>query len=185
MGCNSFELNYFPKHFGIFTKLRFQWFAKLTFNSSATCFSLLTLVQREVLVLSKIEHNKCKLIRPIPLPIKLLLSIKNKTSSCFACLDWGNSQSILSICFLCFKWPQVNSPIIIGWIHTLQLFNNWWSCTSFWREWSIHTEVSTKIIVTLYQTGDEILSLYQAQSRLIVLNALHFNVPQGLLSSLE
>jgi len=82
----------------------------------------------------------------MPLPYRLCSSTKYRYSSKSISGSIGRACNKLIISFLFIKFPQTSSPIIRGWQATSPSIRRSCKSLSFFRRWSIQTEVSTRTI---------------------------------------
>ena len=96
---------------------------------------------------SSAEASKCMSIHPRPRPASFRSPMKFKTSSCSASCTSGKARNRPNSSSRLRSVPQANSPITKRWQQTPPLSSSVASWLLPFLRWSIHTEVSTSVIM--------------------------------------
>ena len=132
----------------LLTRLQFE----TSFNSVAAAPSALSKVHTVQFARSA-EASKCTSIHPRPRPASFRSATKFKTSSCSAIFTDGKALNRPKSSSRLRSVPQANSPITNRWQQTPPLSSSVASRLLPFLRWSIHTDVSTSVIM-LRVAGD-------------------------------
>lgn len=126
----------------VFTRLQFE----TSFSSIAAAASALSSVHTPQLPI-RAEASTCMSIHPRPRPANCRFETKSRTSPCSASGTSGNAFNRLNNSPRLRRVPQASSPTTSRWQQTPPASSSVASRLFPRRRWSIHTDVSTRVIM--------------------------------------